>query len=187
MIFLPMNWRSCRGDNVVTVLGDRILKVNHAGEHGAVHIYAGQCFFGRFTAPDIVANLIICQEHEAKHRAIFAQEMVRRKLRRCRSYWFCALGGFALGLITGGLGQQAIAATTFAVEHVVLKHLKEQIHLLSGCDDTAVQVIQCIFMEEQSHYDLAAQQIKQPNVLLQLLIFMVKMATEAVIWFGMRL
>ncbi len=30
-------------------LGDRILKVNHAGEHGAISIYSGQLFMARLT------------------------------------------------------------------------------------------------------------------------------------------
>lgn len=34
-----------------TELGGRILKVNHVGENGAVHIYAGQILIARVTAP----------------------------------------------------------------------------------------------------------------------------------------
>ena len=33
-------------------LGGRVLKVDHAGEHGAVNIYAGQIFMARLTARD---------------------------------------------------------------------------------------------------------------------------------------
>jgi demethoxyubiquinone hydroxylase (CLK1/Coq7/Cat5 family) len=32
-------------------LGGRILKVNHAGENGAIHIYTGQILMARWTAP----------------------------------------------------------------------------------------------------------------------------------------
>ncbi|WP_269630053.1 demethoxyubiquinone hydroxylase family protein [Pelomonas sp. BJYL3] len=32
-------------------LGVRILKVNHAGENGAIHIYAAQAFVARLTSP----------------------------------------------------------------------------------------------------------------------------------------
>jgi len=35
-------------------LGSRIIKVNHAGEHGAIYIYAGQILMARLTARSIV-------------------------------------------------------------------------------------------------------------------------------------
>ena len=33
-------------------LGDRIMKVDHAGEHGAICIYAAQRWFARWRAPE---------------------------------------------------------------------------------------------------------------------------------------
>ncbi len=36
-------------------LGDRIIKVDHAGEHGAICIYSGQIFMARLTARDLVS------------------------------------------------------------------------------------------------------------------------------------
>ena len=40
-----------------TARGTRILKVNHAGENGAVHIYAGQIAMARWTAAAMQAEL----------------------------------------------------------------------------------------------------------------------------------
>jgi ubiquinone biosynthesis monooxygenase Coq7 len=37
-------------------LANRILKVNHAGEHGAVNIYAGQILMARLLAPGMVSG-----------------------------------------------------------------------------------------------------------------------------------
>lgn len=70
----------------VNALASRILKVNHAGENGAVNIYAGQIFFARFTAPGMVADLVEFKSHEERHRAIFWAELQRRDRPRCRSY-----------------------------------------------------------------------------------------------------
>lgn len=39
-----------------TARGTRILKVNHAGENGAVHIYAGQIAMARWTAAAMQAR-----------------------------------------------------------------------------------------------------------------------------------
>ncbi|TXI51187.1 MAG: demethoxyubiquinone hydroxylase family protein [Lysobacter sp.] len=91
-------------------LGDRFLKVDHAGEHGAVNIYRGQAWAARFTAPDLLPELREFHAHECGHRALFAAELQRRARRRCRSYALCGIGGWALGLITGLLGRGAIVA-----------------------------------------------------------------------------
>ncbi|MBE1161505.1 demethoxyubiquinone hydroxylase family protein [Dyella acidiphila] len=101
-------------------LGDRFIKVNHAGEHGAISIYSAQILMAQFTARDLIEQLAEFRSEEQKHRAIFLAELRRRGRPRCRSYWLCGAGGYLLGLITGLLGRNAIAATTVAVESVVL-------------------------------------------------------------------
>jgi demethoxyubiquinone hydroxylase (CLK1/Coq7/Cat5 family)/pimeloyl-ACP methyl ester carboxylesterase len=122
-------------------LGSRILKVNHAGENGAVNIYRGQILAARLTARSMVPELAEFQSHEQRHRAIFAAELQRRGRRRCRSYLLCGLGGLVLGLMTGILGRRAISATTVAVERVVLGHLAQQLRVLRGKDEAAVTAI----------------------------------------------
>ena len=52
--------------NNIEEFAGRILKVNHAGENGAVHIYAGQLFFGRLTARSMVAELLDFKSHEER-------------------------------------------------------------------------------------------------------------------------
>lgn len=128
-------------------LGSKILRVNHAGEHGAVNIYAGKILAARLTAASLVPELVTFKAHEEKHRALFLGELQHRGVRRCRSYWLCGAGGFLLGLLTGILGRQFIAATTVAVERVVLKHLQMQLQELSGQDERAVAVISAIVEE----------------------------------------
>src|SRR4051812_44502413 len=128
-------------------LGGRILKVNHAGENGAVHIYAGQLLLARLTAPSLVAELREFRSHEEVHREIFGSELERRGVRRCRSYLLCGIGGYALGLVTGLFGGGAIAATTVAVERVVLRHLKQQLQVLEGRDPEAADAVRAIVGE----------------------------------------
>ena len=65
-------------------MGDRVLKVDHAGEHGAVNIYRGQILLSRIRAPRIVAELREFQAHELRHRATFGAELQRRGRHRCR-------------------------------------------------------------------------------------------------------
>ena len=169
-----------------TPLGARILKVNHAGEHGAVHIYAGQILVARLTAPSLVSELLEFKRHEERHRSIFAAELKRRSVSRCKSYWLCALGGFTLGLITGLFGKPAIAATTVAVERVVLRHLSQQLAVL-GPDQAAKLAVSSILEEEQQHHDRSAHHASQGTVWPRVLGPVVSASTESVIWLGMRL
>lgn len=168
-------------------LGDRIIKVNHAGEHGAVNIYRGQLLLARFTAPDQVAVLETFLEHERRHRRIFATELARRGQPRCRSYPLCGLGGYALGIVTGLCGKHAIGATTHAVEDVVLKHLQAQLAVLCGQDGHAVAAIGQIVADETAHKEHYAAGSAGSRFWRGLLQPLVAASTETVIWLGMHL
>ena len=171
----------------ISDLGGRILKVNHAGEFGAISIYTGQIAMARLLAPELVAELIEFRSHERRHREIFGAELARRGRRRCRSYWLCGLGGLTLGLMTGVLGKTAISATTVAVESVVLRHLEHQLLLLRGVDAAAVEAINAIAEEERAHHDQAATHVDERGVLYRVLRPIVSFATQTVIWLGMKL
>ncbi|WP_431512655.1 demethoxyubiquinone hydroxylase family protein [Variovorax sp. DAIF25] len=170
-----------------TALGGRILKVDHAGEQGAVNIYRAQILSARFTAPALVPQLREFRSHEERHRAVFATELQRRGVRRCRSYWLCGIGGWVLGLVTGLLGRHAIAATTVAVERVVLRHLEAQLRELAGKDEAAVAAIAQIVDEERQHHDQSAAHLEPGRFWSRLLSPVVAASTESVIWLGMRL
>lgn len=170
-----------------TAVGGRILKVDHAGEQGAVNIYRAQILAARFTAPALVPQLREFKSHEERHRAVFATELQRRGVRRCRSYWLCGIGGWVLGLVTGLLGRHAIATTTVAVERVVLRHLEAQLRELAGQDEAAVAAIAQIVDEERQHHDQSAAHLEPGRFWSRLLSPVVAASTESVIWLGMRL
>lgn len=173
--------------NRAHTFAEHVLKVNHAGENGAVHIYAGQLVFGRLTAPGLVAELREFRIHEETHREIFASELRRRGIRRCRSFVLCAIGGYVLGLMTGLVGRTAIAATTVAVERVVLAHLREQLRVLDGSDAEAAAAISHIVADEQEHHDRSATHAAEGKFWPAVLSPVVEISTESVIWLGMRL
>lgn len=166
-------------------LGDRILKVDHVGEHGAVMIYRGQQFVARVTARASLGELAEIRAHEERHRAIFAETLARRGVRRCGSYWLCGLGGLLLGLITGLLGERVIAATTVAVERVVLRHLDEQLTVLCA-DRTAMAAIASIIDDERAHHDLSLRRVGRDTFLVRAITRLVEASTERVIRVGMN-
>ncbi|WP_299342886.1 demethoxyubiquinone hydroxylase family protein [uncultured Pseudoxanthomonas sp.] len=170
-----------------TRLGDRILKVDHAGEHGAVNIYRAQILVARWTAPHMAPVLQHFLEHERGHRALFSSALQLRGVRRCRSYVLCGVGGWTLGLVTGLLGPSAIAATTLAVESVVLQHLMEQQRQLETTDPEAFDTVSRIVAEEQEHHDHGRNAMPSGAFWPPILTPVVRVSTEAVIWLGMRL
>lgn len=167
-------------------LGDRIMKVNHAGEHGAVNIYRGQALASRLRAPRLIPELREFQSHEERHRATFWAELQRRGKARCPSYPLCGVGGYLLGLVTGLLGPAAVAATTVAVERVVLRHLEAQLACLKDRDPQAHAAISAIVREEQEHHDRASPEARAGSFWPRILMPVVAASTELVIWIGMR-
>jgi ubiquinone biosynthesis monooxygenase Coq7 len=165
----------------------RIIKVNHAGEHGAVNIYAGQIAIARLRARSLVPELAEFKAHEERHRSIFAKELKRRGLPRCRSYWLCGVGGYVLGFLTGLMGARSIATATVAVERVVLRHLRQQLREIGTNDPEATVAISAILNEEQLHHDQSAARIRQVGVIDRIIGSVISAATEAVIWIGMRI
>jgi 3-demethoxyubiquinol 3-hydroxylase len=167
--------------------GNRYLKVNHAGENGAVHIYRGQIAAARWRCPSLVPGLEHFRAHEERHRAIFWAELQSRGQRRCRSYHLCAVGGFVLGFLTGLCGPAAIGATTVAVERVVLAHLKLQLTDVKAEDPGAFATISAIVRDEQSHHDEGLRLVGPSNRWTTILMPIVAASTSGVIWLGMRL
>lgn len=166
---------------------DRILKVNHAGEHGAVNIYRGQRLVSFWRDATLRRELEEFRAHEERHRAIFAAELARRGVRRCRSYGGCGLGGFVLGIVSGLFGRASIAAVTVAVERVVLRHLELQLCELDGVDAQAYAAIASIVDDERAHHDRAAQEPRAGRFWPSVIRPVVSAATEFVIWTGMKL
>ena len=168
-------------------LGTRFLKADHASEHRAVNIYAGQIFMAPFTARAKLDELVQFRRHEERHRAIFWAELQRRDRAHCGSYRLCGFGGFVLGILTGLCGAEAIAATGAAVESVVLRHLERQVATLTGKDPAAVAAIRSIVREKRLHHDLSASQVPADGFWARVLLPTVSMSTELVMWLGMRL
>lgn len=166
-------------------LGDRVLRVDHTGEHGAVRIYLAQRWVARWRASAMLGEIDGFIAHERRHRALFAEELARRGRGRCINYPLCGWGGSVLGFATGLLGARAIAATTVAVEAVVLRHLEKQIAALSAADPAAVNLLRAILDDERAHHDHGAARLRGGPMEVVVKRF-VSAATEAVIWMGMR-
>lgn len=160
----------------------RILKVNHAGEAGAIRIYQAQILVCRYLHPSVVPFLKQTLTHEIEHKKLFENAMPLRSARPCNALWLWGVGGWLLGCVTALLGENMVWICTQAVEETVHKHLEEQIYFLNGKDDELVSLIESIKEEELSHLDNATANISSNGWFAKLVSWKIKVATNIVIW-----
>jgi ubiquinone biosynthesis monooxygenase Coq7 len=160
----------------------RIVKVNHAGEYGAIRIYAAQIAVARRLCPEEVPALAEMREHEKEHCAAFAGAMLIRQSRSCRVMSLWSRGGWLLGFLTALLGRQGIWACTAAVEATVHRHLDDQLHFLAQRDLELYGIIISIREEELAHLRHAEAQLIAPNAFQGILRRLIGNITDGLIW-----
>lgn len=160
----------------------RIVKVNHAGEYGAIRIYTAQIGVARRLYPDVVPALTDMLEHEKRHCAAFRSAMAERNSRPCRIMQLWSWGGWLLGFLTALTGRRNIWICTAAVEAAVHRHLDDQLHFLSNRDIELHGIIHSIREEELSHLHHAEAQIAGPSAAQRFLRRLISDVTDVVIW-----
>lgn len=160
----------------------RILKVNHAGEYGAIRIYRAQLWIARRRYPDLVAFLTETLGHEIEHCSRFREAMPQRAARPCRIMALWGNGGLVLGFLTGLLGRRGIWVCTAAVEAAVHRHLDDQLYFLKDRDSDLYDLIKSIQIEELAHLHYAEERIGKASGRSRLLNALITASTDAVIW-----
>jgi ubiquinone biosynthesis monooxygenase Coq7 len=160
----------------------RIVRVNHAGEYGAIRIYTAQIGVSVRRYPDVVPALADMLQHEKKHCAAFFAAMPQRQSRPCRIMSLWSWGGWLLGFATALMGRQAIWVCTAAVEAAVHRHLDDQLAFLSDRDAELHGIIVGIREEELSHLHHAESQITAFGPGGRLLRRLISDLTDALIW-----
>jgi ubiquinone biosynthesis monooxygenase Coq7 len=160
----------------------RILRVNHAGEYGAIRIYSAQIAIARRLWPDVVSDLTEMLGHEVEHCAAFRAAMPTRQSRPCRVMSLWSMGGWLLGAATALAGRQSIWICTAAVEAAVHRHLDDQLFFLAGKDLELHGIIAAIREEELSHLHHAEEQIAGKVSQRHVLRGLISTVTDALIW-----
>ena len=111
-----------------------MLRVDHAGEYGAVAIYQGQqAIFGRSPKTrEIAAQLAEMEAEEQAHLDAFDTLLNEHEVRPTALGPIWQAAGFGLGVVTALMGEKAAHACTEAVETVIEKHYADQIDELEG-------------------------------------------------------
>ncbi|GLS22798.1 hypothetical protein GCM10007874_58180 [Labrys miyagiensis] len=160
----------------------RILRVNHAGEYGAIRIYGAQIAVAKRLWPDVVPHLTEMLGDEIRHCRLFRTAMPSRQSQPCRVMQFWSLGGFVLGFLTALAGRQSIWVCTAAVEAAVHRHLGDQLHFLAGRDEGVKVIILDINEEEVAHLYTAEQHLRGTNPAQRLLHGIITVLTDLMIW-----
>lgn len=173
------------GDADRQALVARILRVDHAGEHGAARIYDGQmAVLGRTAAGPVIARMA---DQERRHLETFDRLLVERRVRPTALSPLWHLGGYALGAASALLGSRAAMACTVAVEETIEAHYRRQIERL-GDDEAGLRAVVSEFRDDEiAHRDtgLAHDAEKTPGYAA--LSHGVKTATRLAIWLSERL
>lgn len=134
-----------------------ILRVDHAGELGAVHIYRGQraVIDNAKGRERTAAQLADMEGHEAEHLARFDTLLNEHKVRPTLLAPVWRAAGFALGAGTALMGEKAAHACTEAVETVIEGHYADQIAELETRDPELAAELTKFRDEELAHRDIA--------------------------------
>jgi ubiquinone biosynthesis monooxygenase Coq7 len=133
-----------------------ILRVDHAGEVGAVAIYRGQrAVLEAGGRERIVGQLAEMETHEAEHLARFERLLAERAVRPTALSPVWRLAGFTLGAGTALLGEKAAHACTEAVETAIEQHYAGQVEELAELEPELARELAQFRHEEIAHRDLA--------------------------------
>lgn len=137
-----------------------ILRVDHAGEVGAVAIYRGQrAVFDAPARRERIAGLLAGMEaSELEHLKAFDRLITERGVRPTALAPVWRLAGFALGAGTALLGEKAAHACTEAVETVIEAHYAGQIEELAVVESGLAAELARFREEEIAHRDLAREE-----------------------------
>ena len=139
---------------------EEFIRVDHAGERGAIKIYEGQLL----ALNTIVKNSNLrdtiehMKEHEVEHCEFFEKEIKKRNIKPTRFLKLWDLLGLGLGFGTTILGKEAAMLCTASVEEVIQDHYANQINQLKDDERELKEKIIKFREDELHHKDIAYEE-----------------------------
>ena len=136
---------------------EEIIRVDHAGERGAIKIYEGQLLALKTFKQDETLKQKIedMKEHEREHYEFFNEEIKKRNIKPTRLLPLWDIMGVTLGFGTAMLGKKAAMLCTASVEEVIDGHYKSQIYKLKEDEKKLKEKIIKFREDELHHKDIA--------------------------------
>ena len=154
---------------------EEFIRVDHAGERGAVKIYEGQLLALNTLVKneDLRKTIEEMKVHEKEHCEYFEMEIKKRKIRPTKFLPLWDLLGVGLGFGSTLLGKKAAMLCTASVEEVIDKHYQSQIDQLGSDEKDLKKKIIKFRQDEINHKDIAYDEgatKKGPYLLLDKII-----------------
>jgi ubiquinone biosynthesis monooxygenase Coq7 len=136
---------------------EEFIRVDHAGERGAIKIYEGQLLaLSTFVKNDELKKTIEkMKEHEKEHCNYFENEIKKRKIKPTKFLPLWDLLGVSLGFSSTILGKKAAMLCTASVEEVIQEHYENQINQLESDEKKLKKKIVKFREDELNHKDIA--------------------------------
>jgi len=136
---------------------EEIIRVDHAGERGAIKIYEGQLLaLKTIKKNENLKNIIEkMKEHEKEHLDYFEKEIEKRKIKPTNFLPLWDVMGVALGFGTVLLGKKATMLCTASVEEVIENHYQNQLKKLGNDEKNLKNKIEKFMNDEINHKNIA--------------------------------
>ena len=136
---------------------EEFIRVDHAGERGAVKIYEGQLLaLNTFVKDDNLKKTIEeMKVHEKEHCEFFETEIRKRNIKPTKLLPLWDILGVTLGFGSTLLGKKAAMLCTASVEEVIDKHYQSQIDQLDKNEKELKKNIIKFRKDELHHKDIA--------------------------------
>ena len=136
---------------------EEIIRVDHAGERGAIKIYEGQLLALKTFKQDedLKRQIEEMKEHEKEHYEFFDSELQKRNIAPTKLLPLWDLLGVTLGFSTAMLGKKATMLCTASVEEVIGDHYQNQTYKLKEDEKKLKEKIIKFRKDELSHKDIA--------------------------------
>ena len=163
---------------------DRIVRVDQAGEFGAIRIYAGQkAVLRRGPEADAVREMA---EQEKEHLDTFDRIVAERRVRPTALSPLWHAVGYALGATTALVGPKAAMACTVAVEDVIDEHYAKQLDAL-GAEEAALRKTISDFRDDElAHRDTGLEHGAEDAPAYEALSAAIKTGSRVAIWLSER-
>ena len=136
---------------------EEIIRVDHAGERGAIKIYEGQLLALKTIKQDddLRDQIEEMKKQEKEHLEYFEKEIQKRKIKPTYLLPLWDVMGVALGFGTAILGKKAAMLCTASVEEVIEDHYQNQLKKLGNDEMDLKAKIEKFKEEEVNHKNIA--------------------------------
>jgi 3-demethoxyubiquinol 3-hydroxylase len=169
---------------------ERVIRVDQAGEFGAVRIYEGQLAALRWTgrsSSEAGRKIAHMARAEREHRAAFDKIMVQRRVRPTALSPLWSLAGFGLGAVTALMGDKAAMACTVAIEETIDEHYAAQAARLGDDEAELRSTVERFRADEIAHRDEALASGAEQAIGYPALTAAIKAGSRLAIWLSTRI